>query len=102
MNESVFLIICGMTLVTYIPRALPAAFIDKLRFPPRVEKFLRLIPYTALAAMIFPGVLTVDAARWEIGFIGAAAAVLLAWRKASVLLCVAAAIAAVMLCYFFL
>jgi branched-subunit amino acid transport protein len=56
-------------------------FIDKLDFPPKVEKFLNLIPYTALAALICPGVLTVDNQLWYIGLIGAIVAAALAWKK---------------------
>ena len=55
------LLILGMTLVTYIPRAIPAVLLEKLSFGGRMEKFLRLIPYTAMAALIFPGVFAVDA-----------------------------------------
>ncbi|MBQ2369753.1 MAG: AzlD domain-containing protein, partial [Peptococcaceae bacterium] len=44
----VLLIILGMTAVTYIPRALPAVILDKLKFSAKVEKFLKLIPYTAM------------------------------------------------------
>ena len=58
----IWLLILGMLAVTYIPRALPAVLADKFRFGGRTEKFLKLIPYTAMAAMIFPGVFTVDAA----------------------------------------
>ena len=45
-------VIIGCALVTFIPRLIPALFIDKLDFSPKVEKFLNLIPYTALAALI--------------------------------------------------
>ena len=67
--------------VTFIPRLIPALFIDKLDFPPKAEKFLNLIPYTALAALICPGVLTVDNQLWYIGLIGAVVAAGLAWKK---------------------
>jgi len=53
MNYPIILMILGMAIVTYIPRALPAAVIHRLKFSPKVEKFLRLIPYTAMAALIF-------------------------------------------------
>lgn len=99
MNIPVILLILGMSLATYLPRALPAVVVDRLQFTPRVEKFLRLIPYTAMAALIFPGVLTVDAARPEIGLVGSGVAALLAWRKCPVILCVIAAIGADMLLY---
>lgn len=75
------LVILGCALVTFIPRLIPALFIDKLDFPPKVEKFLNLIPYTALAALICPGVLTVDNQLWYIGLIGAIVAAGLSWKK---------------------
>ena len=75
------LVILGCTIVTFVPRLIPALFIDKLNFSPKVEKFLNLIPYTALAALICPGVLTVDNQLWYIGLIGAIVAAGLAWKK---------------------
>lgn len=84
MNYPIILLILGMSIVTYIPRALPAAVIDRLNFSPKVEKFLRLIPYTAMAALIFPGILTADTARPEIGIVGGAVAGVLAWLKCPV------------------
>lgn len=99
MNYPVILLIVGMSIVTYIPRALPAVVIDRLNFSPKLEKFLRLIPYTAMAALIFPGILTADAARPEIGIIGGAAAGILAWFKCPVIVCVIAAILSDMLLY---
>ena len=75
------LVIIGCAVVTFIPRLIPALFIDKLDFSPKVEKFLNLIPYTALAALICPGVLTVDNQLWYIGLIGAIVAAGLAWKK---------------------
>lgn len=79
--DYMMLVILGCTLVTFIPRLIPALFIDKLDFPPKVEKFLNLIPYTALAALICPGVLTVDNQLWYIGLIGAVVAAGLAWKR---------------------
>ena len=75
------LVIIGCAIVTFIPRLIPALFIDRLDFSPKVEKFLNLIPYTALAALICPGVLTVDNQLWYIGLIGAIVAAGLAWKK---------------------
>ena len=45
MRAELILLCFGMMAVTYLPRALPAALVDKLKFSPRVEKFLKLIPY---------------------------------------------------------
>ena len=75
------LVILGCAIVTFIPRLIPAIFVDRLNFGPKVEKFLNLIPYTALAALICPGVLTVDNQLWYIGLIGAVVAAGLAWKK---------------------
>ena len=93
------LLIFGMAAVTYLPRALPAVLLNRLRFQPQVEKFFQLIPYTAMAALIFPGVLAVDAGRVEIGVVGGVAAGILAWRRVPVLVCVVAAIAVDFLLY---
>lgn len=99
MNYPVIFLILGMTVVTYIPRALPAVFIDRVKLNPKVGKFLRLIPYTAMAALIFPGVIFVDAERLEIGIVGGAAAGILAWLKCPVIICVIAAIAIDLMLY---
>ena len=99
MRVDIILMILGMTAVTYIPRALPAVIIDKLRFGAKVEKFLKLIPYTAMSALVFPGVFSVDAARPEIGLVGCAVAGVLAWLKLPVMVCVVGAIAADIVLY---
>ena len=99
MNGHIWLMIAGMAVVTYLPRALPAVVMDRLRLSPAMEKFLRLIPYTAMAALIFPGVLSTDPARPEIGLLGGLTAGLLAWKKCPLILCVLAAVAVDMLLY---
>ena len=75
------IMILGCALVTFIPRLIPAIFVQKIEFSPKFEKFLNLIPYTALAALVCPGVLTVDNQIWYIGLIGAVVAGGLAWKK---------------------
>ena len=83
MNITLLIVLCA--LVTFIPRVIPAIFMERLNFSPKFEKFLNLIPYTALAALICPGVLTVDPNLWYIGLIigliGAVIAGVLAWKK---------------------
>lgn len=88
-----------MALVTYIPRALPAVLIGKLKFSPKFEKFLKLIPYTAMAALIFPGVFIVDEGRLYIGIAGALAAGILAWFRKPIIVCVLSAVVVDMLLY---
>ena len=58
-----------MLLVTFIPRVLPGFLLDKLRLGKKATKFLNLIPYTAMSALIFPGVISVDAGNWWIGVV---------------------------------
>ena len=93
-------IIIGMALVTYIPRIIPAFIVDKIKFGPRLTKFINLIPFTAMTALIVPGVVSVDADRWYIGVIGALIAVLLACiKKISTTVVVIGSVLAVMLIY---
>jgi len=60
-NRDIYLMILGMTLVTYLPRVLPTFLMGRIRLSARVEHFLQLIPYTAMTALVFPGVFSVDA-----------------------------------------
>lgn len=43
-NRDIYLMILGMTLVTYLPRVLPAFLMGRIRLSARVEHFLQLIP----------------------------------------------------------
>ena len=56
------------------------------------QRFLSLLPYTALSALIFPGVFSVDAAHPLFGIAGAAAAAVLALKKCPLIVCVLAAV----------
>ncbi len=102
MNRTAVLIIVGMALVTYIPRMLPAVFVEKIKFGPKTEKFLNLIPYTAMAALVFPGIFGVDSEHFWIGILGGGVAALLAWRKMPIIVCVLAAISSNFLVYTFI
>lgn len=75
------IVILGCALVTFIPRLIPSIFVGRITFNKKTEKFLDLIPYTALSALIIPGVLTVDNQLWYIGLIGAIVASALSWKK---------------------
>lgn len=79
--NNVDLMILGCAIVTFIPRLIPSIFVGKINFNKKTEKFLDLIPFTALSALIIPGVLTVDSQLWYIGLIGAIVAGVLAWKK---------------------
>ncbi len=70
-----------MMVVTYLPRILPSFLLDKITLGTRAKKFLNLIPYTAMTALIFPSILSVDGERWWIGALGGVIAILLSLFK---------------------
>ncbi|WP_112180065.1 AzlD domain-containing protein [Paraliobacillus zengyii] len=78
--------IIGMALVTIIPRLIPAFIVDKIIFPGWVNKWLNVIPYAALGALIFPGILTVIPEAPWIGFFGGLIAIVLALFRLNIIL----------------
>lgn len=97
-NEFIILFI-GMALVTYVPRTLPALIIDKVRLGKKFEKFLKLIPYTAMSALIFPAVIGTDPERIYVGIAGALTAFLVSWKRLPVIAAVLSAIAVDLVIY---
>lgn len=87
-----FLLIFGMAIVTYIPRALPAFLIEKITLGSRAKKFLSLLPYAAMSALIFPGIFTVDTAHPLISSISGVVAIFLALKKCPLIVCVLGAV----------
>ncbi len=94
---NILLLILGMALVTYIPRLLPALFLDRFKFPEWFQKWLRNIPYAALGALIFPGVLFVEKDQPLIGLAGGVTAFLLAMLNLHITLIMAGTIGIVIL-----
>lgn len=89
-----------MGLVTFIPRAIPAFCLDRFHLSKRFEMFLKLIPYTALTAMVFPAILSVGDTPW-IGVLGGLFAIVCAWKDCPTILVVIATIAFVFVLYSF-
>ncbi|MBF7097717.1 AzlD domain-containing protein [Alkalibacter mobilis] len=54
-------IITGMAIVTYLPRMIPFILMKDIEIPKKIDRFLSLIPYTILSALIFPGILEASA-----------------------------------------
>jgi len=81
MNTKMILLILGMSLVTYLPRALPAVLLKYIKIGKKTEKYLTIIPYAALGALIFPGILSVNSEKPLIGILGGIAALLLSYKK---------------------
>ncbi|MGP4038311.1 AzlD domain-containing protein [Gracilibacillus sp. D59] len=93
----IWVIIIGMALVTVIPRIIPAFIVDLIQFPDWVNKWLQAIPYAALGALIFPGIMTVVPEKPYIGVIAGVVAIGLAWLRIHVILVVLSAILTVFL-----
>lgn len=93
----VLFIIIGMALATIIPRIIPVFIVNKLMFKEWVNNWLRAIPYAALGALIFPGILSVIDGKPHIGILGGIVAVILAYVGLNVVIVVVGAIAMVFL-----
>ncbi len=83
-------------LVTYIPRMLPAILMDKIKLSKKARLFLQLIPYTAMTALIFPSVFTIDTNIW-VGIVGVIVAVLASLRGFPVVVVVVLSVLACLL-----
>lgn len=92
--SEIYLLLLGMALVTYLPRALPAFLMGKLTLGPRAKKFLSLLPYAAMSALVFPGVLSADPGHPLFGVVSGGVAVLLALKKCPLIVCVLGAVGA--------
>lgn len=93
----IILIIIGMSLATMIPRMIPAFLVNKFIFKDWINNWLQSIPYAALGALIFPGVLLVKENEPHIGLVGGLVAVGLAYVGLNVVLVVIGSIATVYL-----
>ncbi|CAH0344420.1 AzlD domain-containing protein [Bacillus sp. CECT 9360] len=92
MDSTVIWIIIGMAVVTYIPRLLPFVLFKGKEMPPFLQGVLKNIPHATLGALIFPGILLIQE-DITYGLIGAAAAFLIAFLGANVIVVVLGAIA---------
>ena len=95
------ILIFAMGFVTYIPRMIPMVLLNGVKLPPRLKNFLGFIPFAALGALIFPGVLSstgdTTSAVW-----GLVAVIALSLAKLNVMIVVAGGIAAVYLYQLFI
>ncbi len=85
--NSLALLVVAMGLVTYLPRMLPLTFLNDMRLPRFVNSFLRFVPFAALGALIFPGILS-STGNVNSAVIGGVAAVLLALGRVNITLVV--------------
>lgn len=99
MRAEIVILILLMAIVTYVPRMVPAFVIDRLKLNKSVEMFLRLIPYTAMTALIFPAIIKVDTEYPVVGLLGGVCAAAIAFFKLPVICSVIGAVAVNFLFY---
>ena len=71
--------------VTYLIRALPFVLVNKKIENRFLNSFLYYIPYTVLAAMTFPAILTATAGGILSGVVGLVVALIVAYKEKSLL-----------------
>jgi branched-subunit amino acid transport protein len=80
-------LILGMALVTYLPRVTPF-ILKNTKKNESLDTFLKLIPYTALGALVIPGVFNAVSVKPLAGIIAALFAIFVAWKKENLVLTV--------------
>ncbi len=100
------ILILFLCLSTYIPRMLPALFMEKIQVSGKVNIFLQLIPYTAMASLIFPAILYpailyVDKNIW-IGILASVVAVIAALKNLPVIGVVLSSVISCVIFYMFI
>ena len=84
MKPDTYLYIFVMAAVTYLVRLLPLTLIKKEIKNTYIKSFLYYVPYVTLSVMTFPAILSATDSIWS-GTAAFAAAVLLAYRRKSLL-----------------
>ena len=97
MEQSMLFLIIGMALATYLPRLLPLALLQNLSLPSYMIRFMRFIPYAALASLIFPGIVYSTGELHEAALAGALISIVLAYFEVNLLLVVLGGIAGALL-----
>jgi branched-subunit amino acid transport protein len=92
MNSMVMWMIIGMAVVTYIPRMLPFIVFKGKELPPFLQGVLKNVPFAVLGALIFPSILLIQEGNLLFGVVGTAAAFLIAFLGANVIVVVIGAI----------
>ena len=95
------ILIFFLCLSTYIPRMLPALFMDRIQVSGKVATFLQLIPYTAMASLIFPSILYVDENIW-IGIVASIVAVIASLKKLPIIGVVLSSVIACVILHMFI
>ena len=84
MNNQILLIL-AMMLVTYIPRLLPFVIVSEKKLPTTLGRVLEFIPYTALGALIIPGVFSAIPDMPLVSVLGIGFSFVYAWYKGGII-----------------
>ena len=95
-SSNFLLVIIGVSLVTYPLRCIPAVFISRLHLSAFLQRFLDLVPYTAMTALVFPGIFYCIDGHTYAAYAGTCAAILSAAFKAPLALSVVIAVLTVL------
>ncbi|GAB1411013.1 AzlD domain-containing protein [Desulfovibrionales bacterium] len=105
-QQTIFLTIVGMMVVTYIPRALPVLTLARRTLPEAVIRWLGFIPVSVLAAMLVPSLLITeqgfDLSFQNVFLWAAAPTFLVCWKTGSFVGAVATGMGCVALGRYFL
>lgn len=88
----ILIITLGMFIVTYIPRMLPVIVYNKIKLPKWANNWLKSIPYAALGALIFPGIINANKENQLIGIISGIVAIVIAYFELNIGYVIGAAI----------
>lgn len=75
-----------MMLVTYIPRVLPFYIVSTENLPRIVLRFLILVPYTTLGALVIPGVFSAIPEMPLASLGGIGFAIIYSWNKGGIII----------------
>jgi len=95
LNNLIYIVI-GMAIVTYIPRLIPFVFINDLKENSFTKRFMKLIPYTALSALIFPGIITATNSTIS-AMIGGIVAIILSYLELNVVIVIVSSILSIII-----
>ena len=88
------MVIFIMGVISQLSRITPLFITSNFKFSKRVNKFLNAVPYAALGAMIFPGILSVGKYP-VIGLSGGITAAILTYLKVNIIVIIAVSVAVV-------
>lgn len=82
-------LVLAMAVVTYVPRMLPMVLLRHVSLPDYCKRFMQLLPYAALGALIFPGVLSsTGTGHTQAAVAGSVLAIILAWFETNLIIVV--------------